>query len=993
MEKIKAKSRAPRPVTDVENLLERYYSQLLKWGAVLTRGDHGLAQDIVHDLCLHFTLARPDVSQVGNLDGYLYACLRHIYLSGLARSIREAMHLVSVADFDSIQFALGASSPDGLLQKQNDLRRICSYTVWRKDSSKSANYLILLFFHGYTRREVAEIACLPIAAIYNKLKIARTEVKSHLEGSGKLRIAMHDIPPDPELRLSPVSSAELFDELRETILRARTSECIPEEVLLNHYRAAHPKPISCSLLSHIVSCEQCLSAIDQYFQRPTLGVRKPPEDFASSMDGKSVDAVVDDNKSYRSLMRAVKRQRDRVYEHRPRTLSIAVNGRITAFHDVQGERSTLSSRIERPEKADFVEVFTEQQIRLALLPVDERPPEGPHIQTQRIQLSDDRWLELALSFDGLGLHSEVTYFDPALAVSMVEEGADEELHMFLPQAHVESVLTSGATVQRVPLFAAVAQYFRAMMPPLVVAWTAVFACILCAAGYLTYRYARPPLDANALLRQSVEVEASGLEGQTEHQVLHMEVVSGNGQVRQQGTIDLWRDANGARYLRQLYDEHHRLMAAEWQMENGGHGSYSEKDGETDRTLLADDLWKQDVSSRAFSQFSNREAQVRTVDGGYELTVANPLKDRPQLVSATLVLNHGLHALQELMRVRNGMEIEEVRFVQADYQRRPISSVPDATFVPKDRGNPSSDNRTLHSLSGNLDGSLNENAQFARLYIAVLYQLNQLSADTGDPIEVVRTPEGHIRVSGTVADEDRWNQIRSHLESLSDHQLLDLRLVSARNAALQNSKPLREPSGSTKAYDMGSTKAPADAILRRYFTEKGLSGTRLDAAVARHSSEILETSQHALQSAYALDRLGSALSPAEFGSIGMSSQYQWTEMVEKHASQLQIQLHSLNNQLAEISSQGGPHADIIGGEAMPIGNPVQFARAANRLLHQVQEVNRSVGEAFTARPSDAEEQTAESLLADIEKTIPLRETEEIGNFAGKLAISAKASVKH
>ncbi len=78
MEKIKSKWRNPPTATDAENLLEGYYSQFLKWGALLTRGDMGMAQDIVHDLCLLFTLVKPDLSQVANLDGYLYTCLRHV---------------------------------------------------------------------------------------------------------------------------------------------------------------------------------------------------------------------------------------------------------------------------------------------------------------------------------------------------------------------------------------------------------------------------------------------------------------------------------------------------------------------------------------------------------------------------------------------------------------------------------------------------------------------------------------------------------------------------------------------------------------------------------------------------------------------------------------------------------------------------------------------------------------------------------------------------
>ncbi len=95
--------------TTVDQLLASRYSQLLQWGAVLTRGDAGKAEEIVQELCLYFTLTQPDLTMVANLDGYLYTSLRHIYLSGLARSSREALHFVSVAEFDSFESALVAT--------------------------------------------------------------------------------------------------------------------------------------------------------------------------------------------------------------------------------------------------------------------------------------------------------------------------------------------------------------------------------------------------------------------------------------------------------------------------------------------------------------------------------------------------------------------------------------------------------------------------------------------------------------------------------------------------------------------------------------------------------------------------------------------------------------------------------------------------------------------------------------------------------------------
>ena len=161
---------------DAGELLASRYGQLLRWAMVLTRGNPGKAEEIVQEFCVYIAVTKPDFGGVANLDGYLYTCLRNIYLSTLARASREALHLVSVEDYDSFAFAISANPTGDSLQRQNDLRRICSYAVWRKESAKSASYFILHFFHGYGRREIAELAQLPIAAIYNKLKTARSEV-------------------------------------------------------------------------------------------------------------------------------------------------------------------------------------------------------------------------------------------------------------------------------------------------------------------------------------------------------------------------------------------------------------------------------------------------------------------------------------------------------------------------------------------------------------------------------------------------------------------------------------------------------------------------------------------------------------------------------------------------------------------------------------------------------------------------------------------------
>jgi DNA-directed RNA polymerase specialized sigma24 family protein len=145
MDQIASGRKPPVPAVAVrtEQVLESYYGQLVEWGTLLTRGDVEKAIDLVHDFWLHLTLTRPDLTGIANLEGYLYTCLRHIYLSGLASSSREALQFVSTAEFDSIGQVLAPNRTGDLLQKQN------GYAVWRKAYTKSASYFVLRFFHGY----------------------------------------------------------------------------------------------------------------------------------------------------------------------------------------------------------------------------------------------------------------------------------------------------------------------------------------------------------------------------------------------------------------------------------------------------------------------------------------------------------------------------------------------------------------------------------------------------------------------------------------------------------------------------------------------------------------------------------------------------------------------------------------------------------------------------------------------------------------------------
>jgi DNA-directed RNA polymerase specialized sigma24 family protein len=974
------KRREPLEQLKADELLADRYRQLMHWAMALTRGDAGKAEEVVQEFCLYFTLVKPDLSGVANLDGYLYTCLRNIYRSGLARASREALHFVSIEDFDSFAFAISAHPAGDPLQRQNDLRRICTYAVWRKEVSKSASYFILHFFHGYGRQEIAELARLPISAIYNKLKTARGEIKSYLEEPEKLRLANRDAPPAPALSWSLLSTGDLFRELRQRILQARCSECLPEEELLAIYRSAMAKPISCSLLAHIVSCARCLSLVDRHLRRPTLNDREPLDLFGFSSQGGEDPASP--TMTFEIMLRSLEKTWGRTYEHRPRTLSLALDGQVIAYHEVRADYNRLSARIEHLEKAQFIEVFSEQQVRLALLAVNEPPPAGLSFILQRVALSDARWLELSLSYDGFGLYSEVAYFDSALSTATIEEPA-EETPVFSDAKTRDQEGLSGFLLGLGAAWAILASTLRTITPSPAVAWAFVLAVVISTASYFTYRHAYPRIDGAQILNQSIRLQGASLQGQTEHQVLRIEESSSDGVIIQRGEVDLWRDGNGSRYIRRLYDAQHQTLAVEWQNKNTKGGSRiasSAHQAPGPGATLMNESWDQDLSAQAFAAMGDAAPQIRAMNGGYELTRVGPTKAQPHLVSATLVLDRQLQPIRQTMRVRNGEGVQELRFVQANLERRPSRSVPDAVFSPESEllSPAGRDRRPSAARAHNL--LADNTAQLAELEIAVLYQLHLLGVDTGLPIEVLRSPDGRVSVSGMVATDTLKQSIDTRLGGLDGHELLDLGILSSGELKVPVGPPHR--SMPVEAYEVAQPGFAADARIRAKFAASGLSGERLDAAVSQFSRGALQHAQRALQHAYALDRLGSSISAAELRTMRLTARQQWTGMVNDHAAGLETELHSLYRQLAEILPAGA-EPSTINRETMSIDDPVQFAKIAGQLVRQVRDLNRQTGEFFTASGKTLSDTNLNASVRTIMDTIPLQQAGDVAAFAMRL----------
>jgi DNA-directed RNA polymerase specialized sigma24 family protein len=750
----------------VEEVLEARYGQLRRWAGMLTRGDLDKAEDVVHDLYVSMSLTKPDLSRVENLDNYLYKCLRHIYLSQLSQSSREALQSVTAADFDSIQLALWARNNGDLLQQQNDLRHICNYVVWRKAHFKGASYFILRFYHGYHLNEIAKLAGLTLAAIQAKLSQTRSEVQLYMQAPDRPQLKSgRNAMPEPSLLWNAVSSPDLFQELRKMILDARDGECLPEDELLAHYISSDRITISSSLLSHIVSCERCLSLIDRHFHRPTLKDREPL--FRSSMGNsegkKSSHQKIDSGQ--KALQQSVQRQCEEIYQHRPGRLSIAVDGKIIASHDVRARQSMLSARIERPENANFVEVFSEQHLRIAFIPLEQLPPEGPHEQIQRVSLSDGRWMTLVLTFDGMGLNSEVTYFDPALnseapgnindnAVVLVRKQApveeDTGTENTSPSGTVEGNIKPfpGAKSRLIDYLTKLSSRLSSnltriplpdMNPIFATAMVLAVASVLCFALWL---HQSSHITAKTLLGRA-EVWDSTAHKQVAPGVIHQKVRITTA--RRTMDRDIYRDAQGTRTPRK------EALAAEDQQLK-------------DRLALAGVNWNEPLSATGYQDWHDRQRESQDLvarAGTHLLKLTTVIPNGGAVAQESLtVRDTDFHPVERTIELRDADTIE---IAELNYEVMPWGPDTNEWFEPTVLSS-GEISRTRQPFLPSLPVRLTE-AQLDYAELSARLALNQLHADNGERIEIVRTPSG-IQVKGIVETDGRKRELETQLRLIA-----------------------------------------------------------------------------------------------------------------------------------------------------------------------------------------------------------------------------------
>lgn len=379
------------PASD-EGVFVARYSRLLAWARQIVGGDRDAAEDLVHDAFVNVSVSRPDLASLDNVDGYLYTTLRNLHLANVRRGVRRGLTPTSLVEYESAAEALEALVPT---RAHDELAAICYFTCWRRISSKTGSVLILRFFHGYQRAEIARVLRLSPDAVDNLLSIGRREARLWLHAPDRLRVlpsSEHALPRTMGL----VDSANVLRDLQAAIFRSNETAC-PQEADLKALYASHRQPIECLDLAHIAACRRCLDEVNDTLGLPRLADRhadegidsrkRPPRGPGSGRAGGGASRG------------AVDRRVQEVLRCQPVELRIAVNGHVIGGQQVSSARVSQHLLIQSVEPVGFVEVLDQDDQRFFLMNV-EPPPAGAVEQRASVQLSDDRELTVSVSFAG-----------------------------------------------------------------------------------------------------------------------------------------------------------------------------------------------------------------------------------------------------------------------------------------------------------------------------------------------------------------------------------------------------------------------------------------------------------------------------------------------------------------------------------------------------------------------------------------------------------------
>jgi RNA polymerase sigma factor (sigma-70 family) len=954
----------------VDLFIERY-ERLFLWSLQLTESNYQQAEDLLHDAFIQFTLGQPDLNRIENLEGYLRTMLRNIHVSQVRRSTRSPIRYLSIVEYDSAELGLRVVDPRTQMNFQEELRTVCEYACARKESSKAGSILILRFFHGYYPEEISKVSRISRPAVKERLRAARSEAKLYLDSPKALSFirpsqAGQAEPVAAQPVEPPVIPGDCLGEVRRMIFCSRRGHCLAKDKLQNLYRGEVSAVVDCEQLAHIVSCAQCLDEVNVLLDLPLLSSRYPGE--AAGRDsrrkrggpGGGGPAGGTGMKSVSGYLRRAKE----VFEHEPQELFISVNGYILGSQKISSELMEQTLSVKGEDNVGFVEIFSEQEIRLLLLNV-ESLPDGPVRQSASVRLGEGRLLDLSLSFSGAWPTLHVVYHDPALAQAQPE--IIEEISSS-PSASLTQEKANGPAIDT--LVKDTIRRFRRSLTNWTV-WlrpgtiTSLVALILISTLLFVHLRRSPslPLSASSLLTQSAGAEETiaASTDQVLHRTISLEERRPTGELIAGRKIEVWQSATHGISARRLYDERGQLIAGDWRRSDGVQTLYHhgqrpklqlapEKRGVIGAALTFDNVWQLSPSAKEFTSLIGHAdvAYIEESAGSFAISYAREPTDAPGLIKATIVLSRPeLHAIRQSLTVQQGNEVRQYEFVEVGFAQLSLDSVAPGTFEPeleltganregRDSASPETLNRPFSKVEPN--GS----AASADLEVEVTYLLDQIKANLGEQISLTRTSDGRLHVQGVVETDSRRAEILRSLAPVISNAAVRFEVQTVEEAVKRQKLKTSDSAVAGTLRATEGTTLPVESELRRYFAAGGVSEERLDEQVREFSTRMIAHSRQSMRHAFALKHLISQFNEDQIRELSPEARSKRLSMISKHASAFGQEMGLLRAELKAVfasSSVSTSEGDL------EITSEADLARGVQKLFELGSSCDQAIGSTF------------------------------------------------
>jgi RNA polymerase sigma factor (sigma-70 family) len=718
----------PRESDQHEELFLSRYEQVVVWANQLTNQDQHEAEDLVQDAYIDFVHSRPELAPIRNLDAFLYTFVRNLHRSRLHRHLRRKDLLLSVVDYDSAETGLEGSDPGHLLEVWEDLCQVCQFACERKETSKAGSILILRFFHGYIPSEVALILRADRTVVDSRLNLARKEARLYLEDPKKLKMMR---PAQPKSFRKPIlrrNGDDLLRELRALIFEAKSGACLSASRLHNIYRPDSLMIPDHTVLAHIVSCQSCLDAVSELLGLPPLSGRGLP-----GVDSGGPPPSAGLRTKPQTTRRAAKdrigrwqRRASAIAEHHPRELTIAVNGMPLAWQEVARDRNEFSLRVQQSERIEFIEILSEQGVRLLSLLVPEIPPEGPSEVRNEVELSDGRHLSLRLRFETLWPMVHISYCDVAESEHASRTASDAEQIDHNDGRKARKAFGFGLLFPR--LFNA-----RILTPAL---------ALLLIFAVLFYQTRETTASAATLLAKADAWEQTVAEpGLVVHRMFELDERGlGGSPLLSRRQVEVWQDRRRGKKIRKLRDDTGKVIAS-----STGPAVMS--------SLPAARVWQYEPSAENFRAIAGEVGHAKVLASGNQIEVATR--------TAMLTMDKAtFHPTEETIF----FDQHEFRFTETSFETVPTAKSPFSESETKEiRRDVAPDRARLTSAPEALPaGPTTEQLEDSE--VAVRRALHDLDLDLTRTLTIRRQIDG-IELAGVVESRAQRDQLSMALSAV------------------------------------------------------------------------------------------------------------------------------------------------------------------------------------------------------------------------------------